>query len=448
MNRLPIRVRLTAAFASAMLLMLTGAFLFVYLRLRADIDDRVHASLRAHADVVASQIQASRLVGVALEDPEESFVQLLDRDGRLLDTAGADDQPALPKRDLARAGSHDILVESDVVGVDGRARMLVRRIGIEARSQILVVGVSLRDRNDALSNVVTSFVAGGGIAVLLASVVGFFLARAGLAPVERMRRRASAISRLSVDEQLPLPSAHDEIFRLAATLNEMLVRLQASFEREARFVADASHELRTPIAVIKTELEGVLRSGEGGEQTHEALVAAVEECDRLAELADDLLVLARTGDGQLPIRAEAFNVATLLQGVRDRFLDRAGQRGRAIRVEGDRDLIGWADVERLRQALSNLVDNALRHGLGVVTLCARETQVGLDIDTGDEGEGFSEEFATHAFERFTRGDHARSSDGAGLGLAIVAAIAEAHGGTAIIVRDGAHTVVRMSLPRD
>ena len=157
----------------------------------------------------------------------------------------------------------------------------------------MVVGQSLDDRDETLAGLVASFAIGGPIAVLLASLLGYALAAAGLRPVEAMRRRAAEVSLERDGERLPLPAAHDEIRRLGETLNEMLDRLRGSLERERRFVADASHELRTPVAVIKTELEGALRAGGHDPRVREALVAAVEECDHLAQLAEDLLVLAR-----------------------------------------------------------------------------------------------------------------------------------------------------------
>ncbi len=130
----------------------------------------------------------------------------------------------------------------------------------------------------------------------LASIVGYVLAAAGLAPVEAMRRRAREVSLTRDDEWLPLPAARDEVRRLAETLNEMLDRLRRSFARERRFVADASHELRTPVAVLKTELEGALRTGDYGPEVREALVAAIEECDHLAALAEDLLEAHCSGE--------------------------------------------------------------------------------------------------------------------------------------------------------
>jgi signal transduction histidine kinase len=411
MSRLPIRARLTAAFALALVLVLAGACAFVYLRLRGDLNESVNTTLHQRADAAAAGGSLP-----AIEDPEEGFV-----------ARGAKGLTADEAR-RARAGT--LVVERHVPGYEGLLRIYARPVG----DDIVTAGQSLSDRNEALDTVLTSFVVGGAAALLLASLIGYGLATAGLAPVEAMRRRARGVS-LDTDDRLPLPAADDEVRRLGETLNEMLARLQRSFANERRFVADASHELRTPIAVVKTELEGALRAGDCGPRAREGLEAAIEECDRLAALADDLLVLAQAGEGRLPVRREAVDPTDLLEGVRAQFADRAARQSRAIRVDADATALD-ADPLRLRQALGNLVDNALRHGEGEIVLAAHE---GV-LEVRDEGPGFEE----GAFERFARGDPARTRDaGAGLGLAIVRAIAEAHGGTAMITRAG----VRITLPQ-
>jgi two-component system, OmpR family, sensor kinase len=303
-------------------------------------------------------------------------------------------------------------------------------LAVRDGDNLIVVGRSLEERDEVLAGLIAAFAVGGPIAVVLASLLGYVLAGSGLRPVEAMRRRAAD---LSLDERLPLPLARDELRRLGETLNEMLDRLQRSFERERQFTADAGHELRTPIAVIRTEIENAIRAGDDSP----ALRAALEECDHVAQLAEDLMVVARTGDERLPLHTETVAVRELLEGVRERFAGRGGP----IHVEADERLRITADPLRLRQALGNLVDNALRHGRGDVTIAARDTV----IEVTDQGPGFPPDVADRAFERFVRGDAARTRSGTGLGLSIVRAIAEAHGGTAGIV-PADHTTVRIELP--
>jgi two-component system, OmpR family, sensor kinase len=439
-SRMPIRVRLTAAFAIAMVLVLVGAGAFVFLRLRSDLNESVSAGLSARATAVAVADTPS---AGASGDTEEGFAQLLTPDGRVLGSTGGVGDRALSDAELRQAAAgRQILVERTVPGIEGTARVLARADG---STRVVVVGQSLQDRDETLGNLVASFAIGGPVAVVLASLLGYVLAAAGLRPVEAMRRRAQDVSLSRGTERLPLPAAHDEIRRLGETLNEMLDRLHRSFERERHFVADASHELRTPVAVIKAELEGALRAGGHDPHVREALVASLEECDHLAQMAEDLLVLARSSEGELPVRPERLELRELLGRVAARFADRAGERGRAIVVDADDGQSVYADELRLRQALGNLVDNALRYGKGEIVLRSGRAEPGVALEVTDHGEGFAHGFAERAFERFARGELGHTRDGTGLGLSIVRAIAEAHGGRAEVV-PGALTAVRIWLP--
>jgi two-component system OmpR family sensor kinase len=424
-----------------MVVVLVAAGLFVYVRLKDDLNESLAAGLQTRAAAVAASDEAS---AGASGDAEEGFAQVLGTDGDVIDLAGGAGNAALSSQERRRvAGGEELILERPVPGIEGTVRILARS---GRGSDVVVVGQSLDDRDETLGSVVTSFAVGGPIAVVLASLLGYLLAAAGLRPVEAMRKRAGQISLGGEEERLPLPPAHDEVRRLGETLNEMLDRLRRSFERERRFVADASHELRTPVAVIKAELEGALRAGRHDLQVREALVAAVEECDGLAQLAEDLLVVARSGDGELPVRPESVSVDALLAGVEQRFGDRAKERGRSIRVEGTAGLQVDADELRMRQALGNLVDNALRYGAGEIVLRASSSQPGVSLEVSDAGKGFGQDIADRAFERFARGDGARTRGGAGLGLSIVRAIAEAHGGRAELVR-GEGATVRIWVPR-
>jgi len=438
-SRLPIRARLTAAFAIALVLVLAAAGLFVYLRLKNDFDESVTAGLHVRAGgVLAAGLASAGAPG----EGEEGFAELLRPNGTVLDKSGGIRGPALRPGELREvAAGHELLFERRIPGVEGTARVFATSRG----QRVVAVGQSLQDRDDALANVVTSFAIGGPVAVVLASLLGYGLATAGLRPVEAMRRRAREVSLGSGAERLPLPAAQDEIRRLGETLNEMLDRLRGSFDRERRFVADASHELRTPVAVIKAEVESALRAGGPDPEVREALLAAVEECDHLAQLAEDLLVVARTGEGELPTRPEPLDPRELLERVRERFSDRAREREREIRVDADDAGVVYADELRLSQALGNLVDNALRYGQGEIVLRARGAGGGLALEVSDEGQGFAPEFAERAFERFARGDRARTREGTGLGLSIVRTIAEVHGGRAEVVGGGGATV-RIWLP--
>jgi signal transduction histidine kinase len=203
------------------------------------------------------------------------------------------------------------------------------------------------------------------------------------------------------------------------------------------------------LAILKTELELALRGDRSMEDLRVAIASAGEETDRLTRLAEDLLVIARSDQGRLPVRAETLRAGAVLEGVRDRFAERAARAGRTIEVEESVSIDLAADRLRLDQALGNLVENALRHGSGTVTLSASRTGDAVELRVADEGPGLAAEFAPHAFERFSRADPARGRGGAGLGLSIVRAIARAHGGEAHVSnRDGGGLEAWLVLPME
>jgi signal transduction histidine kinase len=273
------------------------------------------------------------------------------------------------------------------------------------------------------------------MALLLASFVGYLAAGAALRPVEEMRRRAAAISASGPEERLPIPPARDQLQRLGLTLNEMLARIDATLERERRFLDDASHELRTPLTLHKAELEIALKHGRSEAELRAAIVSGLAEVDRLVQLAEDLLVVARSEEGKLELELESLSVPDLLTSVAERFGGRASEAGRTLAVDGEAGLAVEGDRRRLEQALTSLIDNALRHGGGEVRIWADPEGGWVRLHVGDRGVGFPPGFVAHAFERFSRADPARGRGGAGLGLAIVETIARAHGGRAGAAND-------------
>jgi two-component system, OmpR family, sensor kinase len=290
---------------------------------------------------------------------------------------------------------------------------------------VLAVGATKQDRVETLAELRNELLIAGPIALLLASLAGYLLAGFALRPVESMRRRAAEISAETPGERLPVPETGDELERLGATLNEMLDRLEGALERERGFVADAGHELRTPLSVLRTELELALRQAGSVEELKEAIGRSAREVDRLSQLAEDLLLIARSEDGGLPLRVERVDVDELFAAVVRRVELRARTEGKRVTASPAGAAV-HGDRIRLEQALVNLVDNALRYGGDSITLTARSSE----LHVTDDGPGFPPEFITRAFERFSRADAARGRGGAGLGLAIVRTIAEAHGGSA------------------
>jgi len=435
LSRVPLRLKLTLAFAGVMALVLAALGGFVYLRSASDLNASLDKGLRTRADDVAALVREAdsgltEAMSTGLREENESFAQVLDASGEVVDaTPPLGRRPLLDDDQRRRAALEPLTFERDDVFEPGDpVRLLATPVLAKDRRLVVVVGSSLDDSEEALENLLALFLVGGPVALALASLAGYGVAAAALRPVEAMRRRAAEIGEAEPGRRLPVPAADDEIARLGDTLNAMLARLQAAFERERTFVSDASHELRTPLAILKTELELALRAGRSPEELRKALQSAAEETDRLAQLAEDLLVIARSDQGRLPIRTSSVMLADLLESVRVRFASRA--EGRTITVDVPGELQVRADPLRLEQALGNLMDNALRYGEGEVRIEAESTGDRVILRVHDEGEGFPADFAATAFERFTRADTARTRGGSGLGLAIVHAIAEAHGGRA------------------
>lgn len=298
---------------------------------------------------------------------------------------------------------------------------------------------ALGDRDEVLASLLALMLVVGPVALLLAAFAGHRLAGAALRPVESMRREAAEISSETSGRRLPVPVARDEVRRLGETLNEMLERLDEGLLRERRFVADAGHELRTPLSLLLTELELALRRPRSNEELQSAIRSATDEVERLIRLAEALLVLDRSGAAAQPRELDA---RELLDAVARRFAARAAAQGRAILVEAQGQIAG--DGDRLEQALGSLVDNALTHGRGTVRLEAERAGEEISLRVSDEGPGFPDDFLPHAFERFSRADEARAGGGAGLGLAIVKAVARAHGGRAVAV--GATVTIVVPVP--
>lgn len=452
MTRIPIRLRVTLAFTIVMAILLTALGFYVYSRFDTELSEQIDQSLRTHGDDIASLVAHRDLSrSVRLLGREESFAQVLTPDGRIYATTPLlGNNPQLTPAEAARASRESFVVtRPHVRSIQGQARLLARPAAGRGQTYVVVVAATLDDRNESLRNLRTILLIGGPVALLLASLAGYAVSGAALRPVEAMRRRAAEISAVEPDERLPLPEAHDELRRLGETLNGMLGRLEAALDRERTFVDDASHELRTPLALHKTELELALRYAETPEEMRAAIASAIVEVDRLSALAEDLLVLARSQQGKLALHLRRVRVADLLGDVRERFAARMGESGRSLVVEPGNGLVVDADPVRLEQALTNLVENAIEHGAGEITVRTSETDGDLQIHVEDSGPGFPPEFLDRAFERFSRADPARGGDGTGLGLAIVDAIARAHRGTAHAAnRDGRGADVWIELPAD
>ena len=447
--RLPIRARLTLVSGALMAVVLIALGSFVFLRMQAELVAAVDAGLRSRADVLLARIGEGGLIGGgALVEGDEAFAQLLDAGGRIVQSS--DGLAAEPLVDPDAVNGETVVARSVATEEETvPARLLAVAV---PGGGALVVGASLEDQQDALGLLLGQLLIGGPVAVALSSLVGWLVAGTALRPVERLRVEAEAVSGSEPGRRLAVPATGDELARLGESLNRMLGRLDEAVERERRFVGDASHELRTPLANLKAELDLALRRARTPDELVGALRSAAEETDRLTSLAEDLLVMARSEGGRLPVRREALDAARLVSDTVASFAGRALELGVSLDTTGaENELRADLDPARMRQALGNLVDNALRHtprgGRAGVEL-RREGESAV-IEVTDTGGGFDPTFVERAFEPFSRADEARSRThgGPGLGLAIVRAVADAHGGSVEAGnRPGGGASVTMRIP--
>ncbi len=422
MRSLPIRVRLTLAFAVVMAAVLAGMGSFVYVRVGGALITSVDQSLNLQAREAVSHASE----GKHLVDPDATggvtLAEFVTPTGAVTSSTPANLPLLLSQQQILRiAGGR--AMRGSIERPNGDWRYLA----VRAPGGVVIVARSLEPREESLHRLFRELLFASPLALLLAALGGYGLAAAALRPVEAMRRRAAAVS-ATTPGRLPVPSSRDEISRLATTLNEMLARLEAAFEHERQFVANASHELRTPLAMLRTELELALRRPRTHDELHDAVQSAAQETNRLSQLAEDLLLIARADQGALPLRTEPVGVGELLSIVTERFARRAQELGQEIDARPTSASVA-ADPARVEQALANLVDNALAHGAGPVDLFAVERDDVVELHVADAGPGFPAGFIERAFDRFSRADEARTTGGSGLGLSIVALIAQAHGGS-------------------
>jgi signal transduction histidine kinase len=374
-----------------------------------------------------------------LQEPREAFEQFLTRDGHVLRATRGFTEPLLSRAELSRLHRPSFFTRS-IAGVQAQARLLAVPLARTGPAAFLVVGVSTSDRRDALHELAVVLLVGGAGAVLVAWLAAWVVAGWALGPVDRMQQEAAAIATSGVHRRMTVPRARDELQRLACTLNDMLDRLHRSLTAERRFLERASHELRTPLTALRAEVDLSLRRPRTAAELTTALRGVSEETDRLARLADDLLVLARAEDGRLSLHREVTDLSELLGSAATLFAARATELGIALTVSAPRAATAELDPLRFRQLLVNLIDNALRHTPrgGAVHLTAAVQDDALTISVTDTGSGFAT--STHP------------GDGEpGLGLRIVGAVADSHGGhveTATAPEGGARVdVVLPATPR-
>lgn len=428
-----IRLRLALLVAGTSAVLVVAAGVALEINLDSSIRGSVQDSLRRSAARVAADLARGTLPlvshGPVIPTRDQSIVQVLQPDGTIAyTTERAGSRGLLSPSQLAEARSGPIFLDTSGAAKRGAHLLLAEPSG----AHLVVIGAPLDELASSTTRVRTLLAVGGPLLVVVAGVGGWLLAGQALRPVERLRAEAAAISVGVPERRLEPPRTHDELERLADTLNSLLDRLHGALAQQKEFVAAASHELRTPLAAMRAELEVARLPGRPAREVRHCLDVLAPRVDQLTRLTEDLLLLAR-GDGP-PLSLERTPAALepLVAESLQVFRKRADARGLALVLDGDPSTASAVDILRFRQVVDNLVENALTHATGSPYVEVSVRRVGADavLEICDRGPGFPEEFLPHAFDRFTRAAPARSrpDGGSGLGLAIVRMLVEAHGG--------------------
>lgn len=425
----PIVTRLVLAVAGAMTAVLLVAGAFVFWRFEYALDRQLDQDLRAYQEIVQREIRTGTTPPG--DTPGESY-QVYAADGAV--TGGTAAERLVDSGTVRRA--MDGQEQHQDVGrlfppTEDPYRVVAARVQTPAGPLVVASAISKANHDEALRELLLQLAIADLATLAAAAFVGYRTARAALNPVERYR---AAAERAGTQPAPHLPisdNRDDEVTRLVRTFNRLLHRIGEAAERERQFLADASHELRSPLALMRAELEWTLLRPRSPQDTKKALESLQGQVERLIDLSDELLDLEELRADTIRAR-EPIDVTALIEDVAGRFDKRAAEQDRTIErlISPDLQICGsrrWLEV-----ALSNLVSNALLHGKGTVRIAAKPTRRGTRLSVDDDGPGFPADFIDSAFQRFTRADPSRSTPGTGLGLALVQAVAEAHGGSAEI----------------
>jgi two-component system, OmpR family, sensor kinase len=448
-----VRGRLTlfwvAALAAA--IFVVGGLIYVLLAraLYSRIDDNLRAVVQIATTSLANDLaegqdyaDAARSTAAELSSRQQ-MLAIYDTQGRLLAEDGRDDDLQIALPDVGTVPAHDVMlltvVEAD--GDEDRHRLAIRRVSIPPADTpyLVVVGSSLEPTDEELESLreVLAYVI--PIALVLAGAGGWFLARQSLAPVATMAERARHIGGDDPGARLPIANPRDELGRLATTFNDLLNRLEASLTQQRQFMADASHELRTPVATSRTAATVALQQSHRSEEDYRETLAIIEQqTTRLTRIVEDMFTLARADAGSYPVRRMPMYIDEVVDdGVRAaRVL--ADTKQVSIELATIQSAPFSGDEELVRRLIGNLLDNAVRHAppRSTVRVQLHEQEANYILSVSDVGEGIPLESQAHIFERFYRGNVARTSSagGAGLGLALARWVARAHGGDVVLVR--------------
>ena len=444
-----VRARLTLYYVAALaaVLVAVGGLIYVLLAraLYTRIDDNLDALVQTANNSLHNDIaEGQGLEGAANSTAKELASRLLmlaiyDASGRLLAEEQRDEDLDIALPPLQTIPTTEMLLTtvSERDDPNDRHRLAIRRLTVQPGHVefIVVAGSSLEPTDEELGALREILFYVVPVALGLAALGGWFLAHRSLAPVVTMAERARRIGAEDLSARLPVANARDELGRLALAFNELLGRLETSLFQQRQFMADASHELRTPVTTARTAASVTLQRAHREERDYrEALAVIEQQTARLSRIVDDMFTLARADAGNYPVRRGAMYLDEVIDELARAARVVAATKRVDVRVESIAPAPLQGDEDLIRRLISNLIDNAVRYAPtgSAVTVSLRETSGGYAIDVSDVGPGVPADDQAHIFERFYRADRSRTrhraDEGAGLGLALARWIARVHGG--------------------
>ena len=475
-----LRFKLTVWYVVILGILLISFSTFLYVTLSKSLHRGVDNKLQALAGLIASESGSpssqfgfrdlDQMLAASLKlRPVGKFIQVLDESGRIGQRSDNLRNVQLPVtlRALINASRGRTTLETVRSLGNPPLRMITFPV-LENTHMMRVVQVasSLEDVEDALKTLLIILIITVPSALMLASLGGQFLANKALKPVDQVTQTARTITSQNLNQRIPPPKVHDEIARLIDTFNDMISRLDKSFNQIKQFSTDASHELKTPLTILRGEVEVALRKERNSSEYEQVLRSNLEEINRMSRIVEDLLLLTRTDMGEIPLNRDHVNLTKILRQVVDQLSILAQTKNlEMVTSNHDEEVHIFADALRLRQLFLNLIENSIKYtepGGSIRIILERdheqlfsaagtEQNASVRIVVMDTGIGIAKEDQERIFDRFFRVDKARSRDqgGSGLGLSICKWIVEAHQGQISVESDlgkGSRFVVRLPLP--
>ena len=447
LNRMRLRDKMTLWYTLLVFLATAAFSASVYLMTSFTLEQMLEDEARLSLAQVAAQVEnEDETLSYENEVPVSAgtMVFITEENGSELYSHGADitlvdDVPVEPGvfRSIMRGGQRWLLLDSDVLMVD-QFRVRVR----------VVASCATNDR--VLSTIRLIFLIALPVLVLLSLLGGRLITGHALKPIRRIIESAGSIAEGDLTARIPAAPAKDELGELTDTLNRMLDSVETAFNREKRFTSDASHELRTPVAVLRAYAETMLTEPDVTEEQRASLTTMLRECARMQKIIGQLLTITRGQEGRYPVCMEAIPLLSVCEGVAETLSDRLQEKHITLTTDVPPTLTVRADQSLLTELLMNLVENAVKYGKegGSVAIRAEEKDGSILLTVADDGIGIPKEALPHIFERFYRVDAARDRSGTGLGLSICDWIMRAHGGTILAESEpGRGTKMRMEWPK-